>query len=795
VVTLISDAAMVSADPVVVSRAGAAYLDVRAVCPRGGAFHPKLFVLTGEEGTRVAIGSGNLTMAGWHGNAELLTVLRGDRDGGPRTIHEVADFLERVAAPPIVLGPGADKALERVAARLREVPAADPGPRLLHNLDTPIVEALPETSAQELVCSAPYFDRELRALGRLFDRFSPARLSVLVEEDTRVDGPQLLEFLQRHRGELRWIEKSDQFHHGKLIEWSVDDKRWALTGSPNLSGLALLEPVGNGGNCELALLAEVPASIAPANEPPPEEQALRLEAVPEEEESATAVVLLAAIVKAGAVHLRLHAPLLEAGVVQSYDQGDDGWHEVAGIEGGRDSYVIGRERAAVGQALRLLLAGGASSNPVFVTDLRRALEPQRTAVGRLRLSIEEVAAEGLWPELLADIDELRPHLLAVGALVPAASERTDGDGDRQPDESPAARPDPGQDLEAYLVACDPVLGREATRFALALPTIAGLGGDFGFDAALEDDLGAEAAEQVEAADREENDLSQVLAELPEKERIRARRWIARLVAKAPGLPMIARTLALRCVLHGIAREMWTGEEAEEILLRATEVLAAPGDQPTEDERVAAGSLAAIAAVWMRQRVGRLSVRDEAALRYERIGAAVRPLLPFRAAERIEALAVGMPEQELGVGWVDACSAVAEELLEPANGSARAVQLLEEEYDLEAEVAADGSIELLSQVPPRAEPCVCLALGLGGDDGPLKVNGRLPNGTAVTAVWSAPFLIVEKQGQRRWGSLYRLPKTLSPFHYAGYDRQLPKAEASWSGEDPRPRVADELLASA
>src|SRR3954464_15383208 len=43
-VTVVSDALMVHADPVVVRRAGVQYLDARAVCP-DGAFHPKMLVI------------------------------------------------------------------------------------------------------------------------------------------------------------------------------------------------------------------------------------------------------------------------------------------------------------------------------------------------------------------------------------------------------------------------------------------------------------------------------------------------------------------------------------------------------------------------------------------------------------------------------------------------------------------------------------------------------------------------------------------------------------------------------
>lgn len=83
-VTLVSDADMVHADAEAVRFAGRSYLDGRAICLGGGAFHPKLIVTLGEERAAVLVGSGNASPGGWIDNAELWTLLRADLEGGPR---------------------------------------------------------------------------------------------------------------------------------------------------------------------------------------------------------------------------------------------------------------------------------------------------------------------------------------------------------------------------------------------------------------------------------------------------------------------------------------------------------------------------------------------------------------------------------------------------------------------------------------------------------------------------------------------------------------------------------------
>jgi hypothetical protein len=98
-VTVVADAAMATADVGYVHYAGITYLDARAACKAGGAFHPKLLVIAGEDYATVAIGSGNVTLPGWHGNAEIWTVLRGDQEGAPTTFTQLAYLVAGASEP------------------------------------------------------------------------------------------------------------------------------------------------------------------------------------------------------------------------------------------------------------------------------------------------------------------------------------------------------------------------------------------------------------------------------------------------------------------------------------------------------------------------------------------------------------------------------------------------------------------------------------------------------------------------------------------------------------------------
>jgi len=276
-VTVVSDATMVRADPVVVRRAGVQYRDARAVCPGGTAFHPKVLIAVGDGQARVAIGSGNLTMAGWHANAETWTVLRADADGGPGTLRELAAFLRALASSEIAFSAQAPRTLLRVADELDALPSNMPGPRLMHSLDAKIIDQLPgiDGPVDELVLYAPFHDGQLRGARRLLDLLKPAAWTVFVQPDTVVDGPGLQSLVDERGGRLAWVNRrppredgsrgrDGRYWHGKLVQWrTAAGETWALTGSPNISRPALLAAVGDGGNCELAVLSRIDQDLTP----------------------------------------------------------------------------------------------------------------------------------------------------------------------------------------------------------------------------------------------------------------------------------------------------------------------------------------------------------------------------------------------------------------------------------------------------------------------------------------------------------------------------------------------------
>lgn len=753
-VSVISDATMVHADPVVVRRAGTQYLDARAVCPHG-AFHPKLFVIVGDGQARIAIGSGNLTIAGWNANAEVWTVLRADEDGGPRTIRQVSGFLRDLASSQIALSPGAAEAVVRVAERLDELRADDPGPELVHSLHRPIAEQLPDGPVEELALYAPFHDTTLAGTRALLERLQPAAWTVFVQPETDVDGPALAELADTHGGRLAWIARQastdgkivadERYWHGKLIQWRRGETIWTLTGSPNLSAPALLRNVAQGGNCELALLGPSENDLTPAEgEPPPDGIAKLSRTSTPDEVSTPAVVLLSATLRNGMVALMLHKPLTVDAILERYDVTADQWRRSATLPAGSNSYEVDLAAAPTGDAVRVLLSDETSSNSVFVADLDRVRRPHVKAIGKTRATPAEIACLGLGNQLLADLDELRPHLLRVGASI-APTSLPDGGEDAA--DTPAARPAPGISLEDYLAACDPVLGQPTTEFALVLPALPGVGG------ALDDTVGTldsdeDSDTQDQAEDEREPTLTEQLRRSTEAERDRYRRFLERLLARAPQYPMVVRALAARSVLHAIASDLWRDESWPEILSETLCALGSTGDEPNDHERAAAASIAAVGLGVLRTDIERISRQDEHTMRYLRAGRAVAYLLDDASTEQIALLAGDLPEYLAGAAGVRAASEAVEETLHPLTGAARAARLLDEDHGLKATVTNEVIIELEDPLDGVAEPRIILALALSGDHGPNYVRGRDSNGRQVIGAWCAPWFAVERAAPRR-----------------------------------------------
>ncbi|MFI6622914.1 hypothetical protein [Streptomyces sp. NPDC050528] len=254
---VIGDAAQGLHDPVDVRMAGRSYLHGLATCR--GAFHPKVVLLVGEHACRLAVGSGNPTLSGWGANDELWTVVETEDDDSHALLADLADWLDELPSA-VSMAPWSAAHLAELAALLTErhvnAPAGpEAGPRLLHNLRQSLLEQLPLGPVDELHAYAPFIDEAGHALRALVDRMVPGRVTLgLQPRWSSYDAGSVRAALGGTAAQIRLLDET-RMRHGKFIEWQTGGRRYALTGSANLTRAALGSSTRDGGNCELAVFS------------------------------------------------------------------------------------------------------------------------------------------------------------------------------------------------------------------------------------------------------------------------------------------------------------------------------------------------------------------------------------------------------------------------------------------------------------------------------------------------------------------------------------------------------------
>jgi hypothetical protein len=759
-VTVVGDAGFVHADPMLVRYAGTTYLDGRALCRQGGLFHPKLVVITTEASATVAVGSGNVTLGGWHANAELWTILRGDAEGAPATFGQLATWL-RGLHEQVRFSAGVEPALERVAAALDRLPQTEPGPQLVSSLAGPILGQLPTGPVDALTVAAPFLDEQSRAVDALAERLQPGMLEVLVQPGVGVyAGEALTAVLAHHRGFALSVDAS-RYHHGKLYEWTTPRRRVALTGSPNASTAALLLAMAEGGNCELGLLSELDTSRRP-----PVGRSLGAELAshpyrpPPAPAPPGAPLLLGAVLVAGGLRVLLGRPLAAPGRLEV--ERAEVWSTVAEVPDGVDEAFL---VCAVegGAPLRIVDGDGQVSLTCHLTDPSRVLRRRVAYQGRVRVTEETLFDEPRLAEaFLADLANLRAYLQAgvkvssvtAGGAAPA---RQTGDG------AP-------QSWEEYLDACQAFIGEDLVDYALGLPRLTrpDTADPEEFTGELEDDKPEQAAGDPDLVKIRLPDGRRC----PEPHRQRFRRFFEQLADASADYATVGRLLAVRLILRGASCGYWNEPAAwVPVVARATTALEESG-RVREEERAAVASLAAVGLAALHSQVPRFSVHDPLHILYDSTRQAVASLLDAVDPDLIASYASELVPG-LGPAVEPAAIDTLIEMLRHPTPIDEAIRVLEDEWGIVAERHGQ-LIDLLQGV--RGDPLTAALRAVGLAQAAAPVAARASTASArVAVVWQPPQLVVIRRFRKTVDAArYNLTGLMGPHDYAVTREPLPAA---------------------
>jgi hypothetical protein len=590
-VTVVGDVAMADFDPRSAPRAGRTFNAAYAQC--AGAFHPKLFVLASDSQARIAIGSGNSTMAGWSYNRELWTVANSSTPENSALIPQLADWLEELSAA-VRFSAGVDDRLKNVASLLRRVQpvttASDFKHRIVSSLAGPILEQLPLGPVDELSVFAPFFDPEAAALSRLIDRLQPATVSVTVQTAmSQFDGGALLSALEGRDAHIL-DDAETRYRHGKLIEWVKGGQRWALTGSANLSRSALLRSQASGGNCELGVISELPDTLMPDHTTRPPISMIR-SIVPPPRSAVTlpAARILGAHLTDVGVRVELVAPLETVAEVQHSTIASREWTYHGSAPTGERTFEI-PTLVEAGARLRLVTRRPDSvefSNVVAVIGLASTVR-RRSAAGtsQAAYTIASLFSGALLEKFLADLQDLRRDLQAA---TPAGPGSTPSDGATENAETLYET----TETEIFSVK----VGLPMLNFAIGarseIDELNDENEDEDEETQLEDEDVEESTETFDLQTLRDRDPVTDLAQSTTRARARYRRWARNAVTTLPTLTTTGKLAVVRLIIWMFAAGVWEADEEQACVLLAEALCGLADAPPTPELEASAASLAGV----------------------------------------------------------------------------------------------------------------------------------------------------------------------------------------------------------
>ncbi|QDB79589.1 hypothetical protein FE251_09550 [Georgenia wutianyii] len=633
-VTVIADANHYAPNSRAISGAGRSYVSGLAAIP--GAFHPKVTVLAGPERALIGIGSGNLTVNGWHRNEETLTLVTADREHGcPAIVTEVIAWLRGLPDLVPITRLAAD-GIQRTAAELARLtsvaPPLDTGHRLVTTSGASIIDQLPVGHAERLDLYAPFHDPQGAALEALLTRYRPKELLVAVQPGLTVIDPHALQrAAASHGAALTFQPAGDVYRHGKLLQAVFSDGTgWTLTGSPNLTAAALLRPVEQLGNCEVGVLAPLAGSLYPGQDdaiPLDNVPTVRIDAPGEEKSERERFgqglpVLLGAVLNGNQLDLQFAKPL-PAGVVLEASRFDDlpeQYVSLGVLPAGRASVQLPiPEQFQPGTRLHVLVstADGPVWGPdIHVTDpvgVLKRVSPSSS--GRTNVDVHpgdlfgDPGVAEAWQKALTQLLSSRGRVALPRAAM--GQHATTGPGEIR------VRPAEGWHTvdapDAWARYTDDAtvrLGNQIADFAIGgLPKLTSTNAVQGggaapiwFDRFADiDPTAADDEHNAEEIDALEDQLEANAApsvdhrKLSEREKARYRRWLHTLADLMKTAPAIDRSAMVGLILIATNLDIWDSatETPGWFDLFADAVRALPGDDVPEPLTSQLGSLAAV----------------------------------------------------------------------------------------------------------------------------------------------------------------------------------------------------------
>jgi hypothetical protein len=259
----------------------------------GRTFHPKIFLFAGKDRGLLIIGSANLTRDGLGSNAEMVSAFRfriGDEEDKLPLFRQALDYIWALnARSPSEQLESNLRALEREASWIavpEDKEAANLMPRLIHNLDRPLIEQLAErvgANVRELHVLSRYYDSTPALLDRIYGAFALKSLRLYTQNAITTLTAAWLDHpsTKKRQTTIQLCRFADHDHiqplHAKAYAFQTKTGTILAQGSANFTTAALCRTARDGNAEILIVYPELPqATFDPRKFFDPEKSAVNL---------------------------------------------------------------------------------------------------------------------------------------------------------------------------------------------------------------------------------------------------------------------------------------------------------------------------------------------------------------------------------------------------------------------------------------------------------------------------------------------------------------------------------------